>query len=37
LRATITGLLRSSARSSSPQRLAATASDIDAEQIGSAS
>jgi hypothetical protein len=37
LRATIAGLIRSSARSSSPSRLVAAASDIGAEQIGSTS
>jgi hypothetical protein len=37
LRATVAGSIRSSARSLSPSRLVAAASDIDAERIGSAS
>jgi hypothetical protein len=37
LRATAAGLIRSSARSSSPSRLVVVASDIGAERIGSAS
>jgi hypothetical protein len=36
LRATAVGLIRSSARSSSPSRLVVVASDIGAERIGSA-
>jgi hypothetical protein len=37
LGATVTGLIRSSAKSSSPSRLVAAASDIGAERIGSTS